>query len=491
MTSAAQCKSQDRYITGQPYMGPSSKVCHDCITDNCNYCQISGRCVQKTQLCPVTQELMRESDGQSELRASHCQYPDKWTNSLHTLETNIIYGACDEATRVAKIHPSFSGVFDKGGAVDLTIHVPSDATDLDICLLPNWASLKTTVIIDNTNNSPNVDVSSVSNPVTLASCTFSEYSHASRVKFPNVALGGKRGNGGNVTLAALQITAWPYTEYGNDYYGVVHRVTIVQYPKSYQHCPSITSPTPNNNNNGNNNNNNNGGGTNIVSNTPSGRNSMTNNTLPSNNSLSDDNIAIIVAVVLSIVLSLFIVFFLIYYFKKRKDTQKGNYGGNPGIALTNRQRKSRAKYNGYKGGAVKVVLHDDDDSELPGIGKEQWTKHLVSSLGTVNMGMIIDFNTVKLGKKIASGGGGQVYTAIWRDTEVVVKEPFWFCGTNSQDLIHEIQMLAELDHPNVVRFFGVSHAERKVYLITEYCELGSLNDWLQEKKFPWASFYPW
>ena len=51
-------------------------------------------------------------------------------------------------------------------------------------------------------------------------------------------------------------------------------------------------------------------------------------------------------------------------------------------------------------------------------------------------------------------------------------------------------MLAQLDHPNIVRFFGVSHAERRVYIVTEYCPLGSLNVWLEKGTFPAASFYP-
>ena len=51
-------------------------------------------------------------------------------------------------------------------------------------------------------------------------------------------------------------------------------------------------------------------------------------------------------------------------------------------------------------------------------------------------------------------------------------------------------MLSDLDHPNVVRFFGVSHSERNVYIVTEYCKLGSLNIWLQEGRFPSTSFFP-
>ena len=483
--ASSSCSSHDQW-NNAPYMGPSSSICENCISSVCDYCQVSGRCIEKGTLCPVTQKLMLDTDG-TLLRTFNCGYPDKYTNSLHTLEANVIY-PCGEPVRVVKVHPSFSGTFFTGQPVELSVHVPSDATDIELCLIPNWAGMHTSVTLDNTKLSPGVDVSAVSNPTTLSSCKFSEYSHASRVHFPAT---GKRGDGGNVTLVSLQITAWPHTKSAGSY-GVVHTLNVVQYPG--KQCSSSSNTNTNGKGNGNDDK-----GVVVVSigSTPSSSNTISGSKNNPTTSTNDDSITeVVVIVALLSVIILLMMLFLYYYnrYRRRKDAQQQQSGsGRPGIAMTRRQQRqqsSRAKYNGYEGGAVKVVLHDQDDSELPGIGKDQWTKHLVSSLGSVNMGMIIDFNTVQLGKKIASGGGGQVYTAMWRNTEVVVKEPFWFAGTNSQDLINEIQMLAELDHPNVVRFFGVSHAERKVYIVTEYCELGSLNNWLQEKRFPWASFYP-
>lgn len=43
-------------------------------------------------------------------------------------------------------------------------------------------------------------------------------------------------------------------------------------------------------------------------------------------------------------------------------------------------------------------------------------------------------------------------------------------------------MLLQLRHPNVVQFYGVSFANDDCYLVTEYCERGSLFDFLQDKK---------
>eukprot|EP00946_MAST-07B_sp_MAST-7B-sp1_P004216 g4216.t1 len=187
---------------------------------------------------------------------------------------------------------------------------------------------------------------------------------------------------------------------------------------------------------------------------------------------------------------------VVVYRQKYGRNASGNVSASGGRLSLRKLRgtgkiKKLKNFNGYTGGAVTVNLDNQgDDSLRPGVSKEQWTKQLVAALGTVSQNIVIDFSTITMGKKIASGGGGQVFVAEWKNAEVVVKEPFWFAGTASQDLINEIQMLSELEHPNVVQFFGVSHANRSVYIVTEYCPLGSLNEWLEQKRFPWDSFYP-
>lgn len=156
-------------------------------------------------------------------------------------------------------------------------------------------------------------------------------------------------------------------------------------------------------------------------------------------------------------------------------------------SLQRKQPPATIRWKGYKGGAVQVVVNDDEDL-MPGVSREKWNAELMHALGSVNTGIIVDFQAIEMGDKIASGGGGAVYVANWRNMEVVVKEPFWFAGTRSEDLINEITMLASLSHPNIVQFFGVSHNDRRVYIVTEYCPLGSLNDWLLSNRLDLDTF---
>ena len=471
------------YSGNTPYPGTSTEICEDCMLDGgCGFCQVSGRCLTLNQgqasKCPVTNQTNVDTDGTT-LRYNDCRWQDDYSNSLHTIEVNVIYPCADSPVRVLDVHPSLTGgTWFKNSAEHLTISLPSDATALEICVLPDWAGQKSMVDLTNLNLSPGVSVSSLSQPPTLDSCRWSQYSTPFKVILPS---GNERGTG-NVTLASLKIKSWPH-ENSYDSQGVAHTLTVYQYNTS-QHCPSITpaiqTPT---------------GST--IGGTPSAANPDPNATPSSvgrnggggGGGPTDNSGSIVAVVVASLCFGLVVVLVFVLYRKKQNKSS-----GNSAIELMarhNKQRqKSRTKYNGYKGGAVQVVLHDDDE-ELPGISKENWTKQLVSSLGGINMSMLIDFNAITMGKKIAAGGGGQVYTAIWRNTPVVVKEPFWFVGTSSSELIHEIQMLSELDHPNIVQFFGVSHSERRVYIVTELCEMGSLNSWLSEGRFPAKeSFYP-
>lgn len=42
--------------------------------------------------------------------------------------------------------------------------------------------------------------------------------------------------------------------------------------------------------------------------------------------------------------------------------------------------------------------------------------------------------------------------------------------------MHELEMLSQLSHPNLVSYFGYSIHKNEFYLVTEYMSLGSLKD---------------
>ncbi|KAH9520000.1 hypothetical protein Btru_071453 [Bulinus truncatus] len=55
-------------------------------------------------------------------------------------------------------------------------------------------------------------------------------------------------------------------------------------------------------------------------------------------------------------------------------------------------------------------------------------------------------------------------------------------GAEYQDLVSEFQLLKEVDHPNVIKLLGVCTQKGPLYVIVEYCELGSLRSFLRSAK---------
>lgn len=80
---------------------------------------------------------------------------------------------------------------------------------------------------------------------------------------------------------------------------------------------------------------------------------------------------------------------------------------------------------------------------------------------------------------LGEGQFGKVYAAIHRETGelVALKElnPLQF---STKKFLREIRILVSLEHPNIIRCQGIEHHEGKRYLVTEYCEGGTLRDLL-------------
>ena len=53
---------------------------------------------------------------------------------------------------------------------------------------------------------------------------------------------------------------------------------------------------------------------------------------------------------------------------------------------------------------------------------------------------------------------------------------------NELEIINEINILMKLDHPNIVKIFEFYNSPTPYYLITEYCEGGSLFDLINKNK---------
>lgn len=81
---------------------------------------------------------------------------------------------------------------------------------------------------------------------------------------------------------------------------------------------------------------------------------------------------------------------------------------------------------------------------------------------------------VKLSQQIGAGNFSQVWLATYDGTNVVAK------SVSGIDLEAETAALAGLRHPNVVQVLGISVVETTFYLILQYMELGSLDNYLND-----------
>lgn len=52
--------------------------------------------------------------------------------------------------------------------------------------------------------------------------------------------------------------------------------------------------------------------------------------------------------------------------------------------------------------------------------------------------------------------------------------------TNLQLLQNEIKILQAVDHPNIIKFHNFYYTENNCYLITDYCEGGTLQDHIDQ-----------
>ena len=86
---------------------------------------------------------------------------------------------------------------------------------------------------------------------------------------------------------------------------------------------------------------------------------------------------------------------------------------------------------------------------------------------------------IHVGVRVGEGRSGEVFVGLWNNTtQVACKRARG--RASCDDLENEVAVLKELNHPHVVRFYGLfrDHPGNDIYLITEYVEQGSLDIFL-------------
>jgi hypothetical protein len=100
----------------------------------------------------------------------------------------------------------------------------------------------------------------------------------------------------------------------------------------------------------------------------------------------------------------------------------------------------------------------------------------------------IDFNTLKLGKKIAEGYFGEVYKGTYLQKKVAIKRLKFSNASDAlehEKIIHKLKeeaaVMSSLRHPNILLFMGLCSKLPNICIVTEFADNGNLYDVLQNK----------
>ncbi|XP_043924756.1 LIM domain kinase 2 [Protopterus annectens] len=92
------------------------------------------------------------------------------------------------------------------------------------------------------------------------------------------------------------------------------------------------------------------------------------------------------------------------------------------------------------------------------------------------------------GEVLGRGFFGQAIKVTHKATgEVMVMKELICCDEDTQKtFLKEVKVMRSLDHPNVLRFIGVLYKDKRLNLITEYIQGGTLKDYIRNMDpFPW------
>lgn len=86
---------------------------------------------------------------------------------------------------------------------------------------------------------------------------------------------------------------------------------------------------------------------------------------------------------------------------------------------------------------------------------------------------------IQIEELIGQGNFGSVHRGLWQNSTYVALKKV----NNDQGLDNEMNVIKSLNHPNVIRYFGLFLSpNRDKYIVMELMSLGSLNQHLLAKK---------
>lgn len=132
--------------------------------------------------------------------------------------------------------------------------------------------------------------------------------------------------------------------------------------------------------------------------------------------------------------------------------------------------------------------YSDNEQQACNIMQPHHTHHQQRTAKTPLPMKHIDFCELTLERLIGQGGFGKVYKGKYVGKDVAIKEPLAHSHVSSTqsvsiellnaEIIKEANLHNQLNHPNIIKMFGISLNERKVYLVMEYARGNSLRELL-------------
>ncbi len=140
--------------------------------------------------------------------------------------------------------------------------------------------------------------------------------------------------------------------------------------------------------------------------------------------------------------------------------------------MARRTKRAHAFMRGE--GLPHLVKHSDSSSSDPG--------HALDGISDDSLFDDIWLDDITIGREIGRGNFGAVYLCKWHDETDVACKSLTDDSMNSSAM-DEARQLSRLNHPNIVRFFGLHRTEKdELFIVMEYLPRGSLDGFLKSKE---------